>query len=972
MEKWIRWTSKLRWAILALWVALAAGSALALPDLQAIVKKTEQKFLPSDSEAIEAGKLLNRINPEENAASSAVIVLSRDGGLKEGDTAWLNDLLNRIERDKTSLGITSVLSSRTQPEMKDRFLSQDGTTALAMVNLPKSDLDDATYETLAQLQELLKQSPPGTRAELTGSAPIMQDFQQSSEDGLRKTELLTVALVLVILLVVFRSPVAPLIPLATIGISLVISRGIIAAATDWGLPVSNFTESFLIAVLFGAGTDYCILLIQRFREELSKDGDRLAAMSRTMKGVGKTIAFAASTVFAAFFLIGFARFGLYQSAAGVAIGVAVTLGAGMTLAPALLLLLGRAAYWPIKIGAGHGHKESRLWGAAGALSARRAGLVILVAVVALAPVTLLFKGERSFDDVAEIDPGLGSVVGFRQVEKAFGSGEVFPVSVAITSSSSMRNPSALAALEQASADVLKVPGVKEVRNAVRPLGEQLTELTVPDQLGKAADAIGKLREGVDQVAAGLEDAGKQIDGGRQDVGQLTDGLKEMASKTEEARQGVGQLQAGAQSSADGASQLAAGLRQSGEAAASLKSDIDRLIAAHPELANDPNVQAIAAKQQALAKGLSSLAAGAVPLSQGLGGMVPALRQLGEGLSQLAHGQLQAADGVTSLQDGLNRLKDGLKQGTDGLSQVSDGLGQVKSAQETIAAGSRSQIGGWAIPEEALSDGDFRQALDYYVSEDGKIAKFDIILSSNPYSAEAMKTVGQATAALRQSLAASAIPDAKAYASGTTALNNELSDISYQDFIRTGFFVLAGIALVLMLLLRSVLAPLYVLLSLGFNYLITMGMEEFLFVKLLGYPGLSWNVSFFVFLIIVALGVDYSIFLMARFKEEHQTGASVKAAMTRAMQTTGGVIVSAAVIMGGTFGALGFSGVVTLVQIGVATLIGLLLYAVIFMALVIPSFANLIGEANWWPFRGKEPAAAQAGGSAAGAPSADSF
>ena len=202
-----------------------------------------------------------------------------------------------------------------------------------------------------------------------------------------------------------------------------------------------------------------------------------------------------------------------------------------------------------------------------------------------------------------------------------------------------------------------------------------------------------------------------------------------------------------------------------------------------------------------------------------------------------------------------------------------------------------------------------------------------------------------------------------YASGTSARYNELREISLDDFVRTGALVLAGIALVLILLLRSVLAPLYVLASLGFNYLVTMGIVEFLFVRVPGYPGLSWSVSFFIFLIIVALGVDYSIFLMARFKEEYRAGG-VKAAMTKAMRTTGTVIVSAAVIMGETFGALGFSGVLTLVQIGVATLLGLPIYALIFMALVVPSFSFLSGEANWWPFRRQASAARPLAGHAA--------
>ena len=172
------------------------------------------------------------------------------------------------------------------------------------------------------------------------------------------------------------------------------------------------------------------------------------------------------------------------------------------------------------------------------------------------------------------------------------------------------------------------------------------------------------------------------------------------------------------------------------------------------------------------------------------------------------------------------------------------------------------------------------------------------------------------------------------------------------------FVLIGIFIVLMILLRSILAPLYVLLSLGFNYLVTMGIVEFIFVKLAGKPGLSWSASFFVFLIIVALGVDYSIFLMARFKEEYRPGG-ISYAMSKAMSTTGGVIISAAVIMGGTFAALMLSGVNTLLQIGAGIVIGLVLYSTVFMGLVVPALANLIGEANWWPFRKRETIQAQA-------------
>lgn len=135
---------------------------------------------------------------------------------------------------------------------------------------------------------------------------------------------------------------------------------------------------------------------------------------------------------------------------------------------------------------------------------------------------------------------------------------------------------------------------------------------------------------------------------------------------------------------------------------------------------------------------------------------------------------------------------------------------------------------------------------------------------------------------------------------------------------------------------------------GIQHLVTMGIVEFIFVKLLGFDGLSWTVSFFVFLIIVALGVDHSIFLMARFKEEYRPGRIIEA-MGKAMTTTGGVIMSAALIMGGTFAALMFSGVHTLLQLGAGITIGMAIYTTVFMGLIVPSLAVLFGEANWWPF-----------------------
>ncbi|MBD0383380.1 MMPL family transporter [Paenibacillus sedimenti] len=957
MELWVRNLAKIKWLVVIVWLIITVGSVFVLPDLQQIVRNTESKFVPSDAQSAQASAILEQMDPEHKSKSNAVVVLQRETGLTEEDHAWFKKELRQINANKEKLGLVSTMSAYDDPTLAEKFISQDKTTEMAIIEFPKEVQSAVTADSIALLKEELGDNPSGTTIDYTGSAPIFADYNKSSEEGLKKTEVLTIVLVLSILLIVFRSPIAPFIPLVTIGIAFVLTRGLVALSTKAGLPVSSFTETFLIAVLFGAGTDYCILLIHRYREELSKTTDRVLALTRTIMTVGKTVIYSGSTVLIAFFLIGFAKFGLYQSAVGVAIGMAVTLLAAVTLTPALMLILGPAMYWPVKLKAGHSHGDSKLWGAMARLTSKRPLAVLLVCVLLLSPFIFLFQGNRSFDDLAEIDPDISAVKGFRKVEAAFSSGEVLPVSVAITSATDMRSPEGLAALEKASAAASLAPHVKEVRSAARPLGKQIQELTVPNQLEQTNKGLEELRSGVNQVRDGFRQAQADMNAKSADITKLQEGAEQVSQKLLEVQGGLKQVSGGLASSQTGTTQISDAVKQLTQTASSLDNDLTKLVQENPELAQSVTYQTIVAKQKGIAGGLNQTAEGLLPLSKGLAQLTPAANSLTEGVGLLADGQSQVSGGIKQLQQGLDQFGSGLGQGTAALSKVSDGLTQVVDAQKGIAENSSKQIAGWYVPKQLLEQEDFKKSMDFYISKDGRIAKLEVVLSINPYSKEAMNGTEDLKETIQDSLAGTALTNVDVKLAGTTPQAHELDRISQDDFIRTGSLVLIGIYIVLALLLRSLVMPLYLLLSLGFNYLITMGIVEFIFVKLLGYDGLSWTVSFFVFLVIVALGVDYNIFLMARFKEEYRHG-HVTQAMSKAMTTTGGVIMSAAVIMGGTFGALMFSGMNTLLQLGAGIVIGLAVYTTVIMGLVVPSLTVLFGESNWWPFNRARTVSAQ--------------
>lgn len=186
------------------------------------------------------------------------------------------------------------------------------------------------------------------------------------------------------------------------------------------------------------------------------------------------------------------------------------------------------------------------------------------------------------------------------------------------------------------------------------------------------------------------------------------------------------------------------------------------------------------------------------------------------------------------------------------------------------------------------------------------------------------------------------------------MNADLKELSTTDFSRTMVIMIIGLFIVLTILFRSMIMPIYMIASLLLTYYTSISITELIFVNGLGNAGVSWAVPFFSFVILIALGVDYSIFLLDRFKEEVHLG--IEQGVVRSMSKMGSVIITAAIILAGTFAAMMPSGVNTLMQVASVIIIGLLLYGLVILPLFIPAIIATFGEGNWWPFgrkKGKE-------------------
>ena len=223
------------------------------------------------------------------------------------------------------------------------------------------------------------------------------------------------------------------------------------------------------------------------------------------------------------------------------------------------------------------------------------------------------------------------------------------------------------------------------------------------------------------------------------------------------------------------------------------------------------------------------------------------------------------------------------------------------------------------------------------------------LTSDPYSDGSLETVTRIRSALDKGLSSGELQGTTAYAGGVSAEVKDNLETQRKDFVLIIIIVLASLLLILMLLLRSVVAPLYMVGTIALSFAATMGLTFAVFKYGFGNDGLWIDSPVVGFVILVALGVDYSIFLMTRVKEEHSvTGRSTKESVQVALARTGSVITSCGLIMAGTFIPLMLSGVRTYVEMGFAIVFGLLLDTFVIRTLLLPAIAVRLGERNWWP------------------------
>lgn len=471
------------------------------------------------------------------------LVYHRDRGLTTKDQAAIGRQVRTIRRHQHALRITKILAANETPSASHQLRSANQQTELVNVTVEGKD-------NLVQRAHLLDQwgKVAGVQLHVTGANLMNEIFLNVTRAGIKKTEIIAAIFIFIVLVLVFRSPVVPLVSLTMVGVALIVTLSLVMnLAKYFDFPISNFTQVFLVVVLFGIGTDYNILLYDRFKTELAQQADASAAALATRKTSGKTVLYSGTAVFIGFSVLGLAHFSFYRSALGVALGVAVLLSVLLTLNIFFMANLGPKMFWPSKQISKRDHNW--LWTRLSNLAVAQPILMLGILVLIAGGAFIAYPNHLSFDNADEIPASTAARVGYAQVQRDFSKGMAEPTTLYIQSKTSLATPTKLSAIDDLTTKLAAEPHVAHVYSVTRPTGSQLAQLEVKNQLTTLVHQIGVMQGGLNRIADGLGQASQQLQQANvtQKLGQLqqlANGSQQLAGGPSDYKRGFNSMLVG--------------------------------------------------------------------------------------------------------------------------------------------------------------------------------------------------------------------------------------------------------------------------------------------------------------------------------------------------------------------------------------------------------------------------------------------
>lgn len=901
------------------WLAIMAVTNALVPQLEMVGKQHSVSLSPQDAPAMIAMKKLGANFQQFDSDSMAMIVLEGDQPLGVEAHRYYDDLVRRLEADTKH--VQHVQNFWGDLITAAGSQSTDAKAAYVQVNLAGNQGETLGIESVEAIREIVDEShpPAGVKAYVTGQAPLTTDMTEAGDKSMIKITFVTIAVITVMLLIVYRSIATTLLVLGVVLVEMSAARGVVAVVGNMGLlGLSTFSTSLLTSLAIAAGTDYAIFLIGRYQEARQAGQEREDAYYTAFHGVGHVILGSGLTVAGAMLCLHFTRLN-YFSSMGIpsAIGLSVVVMASLTLAPAVLAVGSRFRLFDSKRAI-----KSRGWRRVGTAVVRWP-VPILAAAISIALIGLLaLPGYKtSYNDRHYIPASLPSNVGYAAAERHFSAARMNPDILLVDAGRDLRNAADMIVLDKIAKRIFQVPGIARVQNITRPLGDPIAHSSIPFQVSMQSVSMTENMQFLKNTMA--------------DMLTMTDQLGIMIATMK-------QMQALTSQMADTTHRMLDNMKEMKATTDEMRDHLADFDDFFRPLRNyfywEPHCYdiPICSSMRSLFDGLD----GVDRLSDNLNGLLANVTDLDKLMPQLVNllpPMISVSESMQTTMKAMYSTFNGLINQIERMTDTASAMGQAFDDAKSDDY--------FYLPPEAFDSPDFQRGLKLMLSPDGKSAQFIITHDVDPATPEGISHVDAEMQAAKEAVKGTPLADAKFYLGGTAATYKDIQVGAKWDLLIAAVGAITLIFMVMLIITRALIASFVIVGTVVLSLAASFGLSVLVWQYLLGIE-LHWMTLAFSVIVLLAVGSDYNLLVVSRFKEE--IGAGIKTGIIRAMGATGGVVTAAGLVFAVTMASMVTSDLVAIGQGGTTIGLGLLFDTLVVRSLMTPSIAAVLGRWFWWP------------------------
>jgi len=901
------------------WVLLAGVLAVVSPPLDKVADEHSVSMSPKDSIAFQGMMNIGKVFHEFDSDSTAMVVI--EGQDKLGDSAheYYNQILTKLRDDHEHIQFAQDFWG--DPLTAAGVQSPDAKAAYVQVFLTGAQGTTPSHESVAAVREIVDSvpAPPGVQAHVAGNAVLVADTSIAGHKSLAIMALVSIGVILIMLLIVYRSVVTALIALVMVGIELFAAQGVTATAGNLNIiGLTPYAVSMVTMLVIAAGTDYVIFLLGRYHEARSRGLDRVDAYYEAYEGVWHVILGSGLTIAGACMCLSFTTLPYFTSMAlPCAISLLVVVAAALTLAPAILVVGSRFGLLDPKR-----ELSTRGWRKVGTVVVRwPKPIIVATSVVAVIGFVALMTYVPQYNDDKFTPASLPSNIAMGVAEQHFSKARMNPELLMLEADHDLRNPADMLIIDRVAKSVFHLRGIERVQTITRPLGAPIEHSSIPFQIAMQNsstlqtakynnDNTAQMLEQADELSKTIANMQRMYEITKQIVGvthDMTARTHDMVNTTNELRDHIADFD-----------------------------DFFRPMRNYfywePHCYDIPICYSLRSLFDSL-DGIDQLAGKLEGLSGDIDQLDQLMPQMLEVLPPTIESMKTMRDFMLSTHSTMAGIQKQMQESAEGSTMMGNYFDQAKNDDS------------FYLPPEVFTNPDFERGLKMFVSPDGTAVRMNITHQGDPASVDGIEHVVGIRDTVADAVKGTPLENAKVSLAGTASLYADMQNGVKTDLLIACIASMILIFAIMLLITRSVVAALVIVGTVAASLGTACGLSVLLWQDILGL-GVQWIVIPLSVVILLAVGSDYNLLVVSRLREEIHAGLNT--GIIRGMGATGRVVTAAGLVFAFTMMSMIVSELRVVGQLGMTIGIGLLVDTLIVRSFMTPSIAAALGRWFWWP------------------------